>query len=264
MKYENIKKLLMMTSVSSGLSSFDFNHFIVDGMAIYDDKVTSPLNSLLNPDNVMIVSLQKGVFRTNCIDCLDRTNVVQSVFARYILHQMLFKIKLSDMPSGDPFESFKPVFEANFKILWAEHGDSLSLAYTGTGALKADFVRTGKRTKTGALVDGYLSSKRFYINNFVDGYNQDCHDYFLGTLNPKTSVFKEHSTKYVKIVTPASIILAYVFYSLLSGIAFPKEYEDNSQKKLLRMLIFIGVILFTVRTVFHTLKKTLINLPTKL
>lgn len=32
---------------------------------------------------------QKGVFRTNCMDCLDRTNVVQSVYARNaILHQL--------------------------------------------------------------------------------------------------------------------------------------------------------------------------------
>lgn len=32
---------------------------------------------------------QKGVFRTNCMDCLDRTNVVQSVIARNILHRQL-------------------------------------------------------------------------------------------------------------------------------------------------------------------------------
>jgi len=36
-----------------------------------------------------VVSVQQGVFRTNCIDCLDRTNVVQSMFARQsLLHQL--------------------------------------------------------------------------------------------------------------------------------------------------------------------------------
>ena len=36
-----------------------------------------------------VVSVQQGVFRTNCIDCLDRTNVVQSMFARRsLLHQL--------------------------------------------------------------------------------------------------------------------------------------------------------------------------------
>lgn len=29
-----------------------------------------------------VMSVQQGVFRTNCIDCLDRTNVVQSMLGR--------------------------------------------------------------------------------------------------------------------------------------------------------------------------------------
>lgn len=34
----------------------------------------------LNSSNVMVQCNQSGVIRTNCMDCLDRTNVVQSVF----------------------------------------------------------------------------------------------------------------------------------------------------------------------------------------
>ncbi len=34
-----------------------------------------------------VMSLQDGVFRTNCIDCLDRTNVVQSLLARRNLQE---------------------------------------------------------------------------------------------------------------------------------------------------------------------------------
>lgn len=36
-----------------------------------------------------VVRQQDGVFRTNCIDCLDRTNVVQSLLARRNLQQVL-------------------------------------------------------------------------------------------------------------------------------------------------------------------------------
>ena len=36
--------------------------------------------------------MQKGVFRTNCMDCLDRTNVVQSVIARQLLLGWLNKL----------------------------------------------------------------------------------------------------------------------------------------------------------------------------
>lgn len=43
---------------------------------------------LLTRDGTL-VSLQDGVFRTNCIDCLDRTNVVQSMLARRSLTQVM-------------------------------------------------------------------------------------------------------------------------------------------------------------------------------
>lgn len=36
-----------------------------------------------------LASQQSGVFRTNCIDCLDRTNVVQSMLARRSLTTVL-------------------------------------------------------------------------------------------------------------------------------------------------------------------------------
>ena len=36
-----------------------------------------------------VVSVQQGVFRTNCIDCLDRTNVVQSMLAHRSLQEQL-------------------------------------------------------------------------------------------------------------------------------------------------------------------------------
>jgi hypothetical protein len=35
------------------------------------------------------LSEQRGCFRVNCMDCLDRTNVVQSLLARRILHEQL-------------------------------------------------------------------------------------------------------------------------------------------------------------------------------
>lgn len=36
-----------------------------------------------------VVCVQQGVFRTNCIDCLDRTNVVQSMLAQNSLEKQL-------------------------------------------------------------------------------------------------------------------------------------------------------------------------------
>ena len=39
-----------------------------------------------------VVCQQKGVIRVNCIDCLDRTNVVQTAICRTILETQLTKL----------------------------------------------------------------------------------------------------------------------------------------------------------------------------
>ena len=51
----------------------------------------------------MIMSEQKGVFRVNCIDCLDRTNVVQVVHIFHLrcplVHVFFCSLHLPDMCS---------------------------------------------------------------------------------------------------------------------------------------------------------------------
>mgnify|MGYP003648383066 CR=1 FL=1 len=51
------------------------------------------------------VSKQTGGIRTNCIDCLDRTNVVQSVFARHMLITQLQTLGI--LASVDPDTAFR-------------------------------------------------------------------------------------------------------------------------------------------------------------
>ena len=53
---------------------------------------TQPPSSYLAPASLPnIETTQSGVFRTNCMDCLDRTNVVQSMLANENLDQVLAK-----------------------------------------------------------------------------------------------------------------------------------------------------------------------------
>lgn len=124
-----------------------------------------------------VVSTQTGVFRTNCIDCLDRTNVVQSMLAKRSLNQVLNRLNI--LKNNQTVE-ITPSFETLFKNVWADNADLISTQYSGTGALKTDFTRTGKRTKWGLLRDGVNSLTRYYKNNFNDGYRQDGLDLFLG------------------------------------------------------------------------------------
>ena len=57
-------------------------------------------------------------------------------------------------------------------VVWANHADALSVAYSGTPALKTDYTRTGKRTLRGNLADGWHSLKRYALANFADGRRQ--------------------------------------------------------------------------------------------
>ncbi|KAJ3438329.1 phosphatidylinositide phosphatase sac1 [Anaeramoeba flamelloides] len=157
MRWYNLKKL--MDQINEDIDNYSYH-------AESCNSVESKVNKQ-----------QTGTFRTNCIDCLDRTNVVQSLIERRTLNDQL--IFLNILESEDQFETNKN-FEFYFKNLWADHADAISKSYSGTPALKTDFTRTGKRTFKGVLNDGKNSVKRYWINNFKDGQNQDNLDMFLG------------------------------------------------------------------------------------
>lgn len=58
--------------------------------------------------------LQKGIFRTNCLDCLDRTNVVQTCIAKSALLRFL---KAQDWV---PMFAEENTFWALVNNLWAD------------------------------------------------------------------------------------------------------------------------------------------------
>lgn len=132
-----------------------------------------------------IRSRQSSVVRTNCMDCLDRTNVVQSMLGRWALNRQLADAGV--LRSGE--NAFDDnVFADLFRNIWADNADVVSKSYSGTGALKTDFTRTGKRTRAGALQDLRNSITRYVRNNFLDGPRQDGFDVLLGTYLPSDSM----------------------------------------------------------------------------
>jgi hypothetical protein len=90
-----------------------------------------------------IITEQKGVFRVNCLDCLDRTNFVADGRSRTALEQYLLLVRREWLHAG--------ALWAHHRALWADNGDALSRIYAGTGALNTSFTRTGKRTFAGAV-----------------------------------------------------------------------------------------------------------------
>jgi phosphatidylinositol 4-phosphatase len=59
----------------------------------------------------MPIKLQGGVIRTNCLDNLDRTNIVQSSLAKRVLAQQLQALGFIGLnESVDDFEELSQVF----------------------------------------------------------------------------------------------------------------------------------------------------------
>lgn len=115
---------------------------------------------------------QKGIFRTNCLDCLDRTNLVQSIISSAVLESFLRR-------EGG---KLTPDIQMRHATIWADNGDALSKIYAGTGAIKSSFTRHGKMSLSGALADARKSAARLYVNNFSDKLRQNTIDLLLGRL----------------------------------------------------------------------------------
>ncbi|GAQ05621.1 inositol-1,4,5-trisphosphate 5-phosphatase 1 [Aspergillus lentulus] len=125
-----------------------------------------------------VVLQQEGIFRTNCLDCLDRTNLVQTIISMMAL-ESFFRQRGAHID---------PEHRLRHSTLWADNGDALSRIYAGTGALKSSFTRHGKMSLAGALADARKTATRLYVNNFSDKARQRTIDLLLGRLTNQAPV----------------------------------------------------------------------------
>ncbi|KAM8882787.1 phosphatidylinositol-3-phosphatase SAC1-A [Synchiropus picturatus] len=161
-----------------------------------------------------VVLQQRGVFRSNCMDCLDRTNVIQSMLARCSLQSQLKRLGVLNV--GQQIEA-QTDFETIYKNAWADNANACAVQYAGTGALKTDFTRTGKRTHWGLMMDGLNSMIRYYKNNFSDGFRQDSIDLFLGnyTVDESDATSPLRVKNDLKVLALPFIMLAAVVMCIL-------------------------------------------------
>ncbi|XP_069463973.1 synaptojanin-2 [Ambystoma mexicanum] len=109
---------------------------------------------------------QKGSFRMNCLDCLDRTNSVQAYIALEVLPTQLESLGVIDK------KSVLERFEESYKAMWSLNAHNLSRVFTGSRALKG-------KAKVGKLKDGARSVSRTIQTNFFDGVKQEAIDLLL-------------------------------------------------------------------------------------
>ncbi|XP_020104055.1 phosphoinositide phosphatase SAC2-like isoform X3 [Ananas comosus] len=142
-----------------------------------ENKVITNGNYLVKP-----LKFQRGVLRTNCIDCLDRTNVAQYAYGLAALGRQLHVLKLLDVPNiglDSPLARYLMDFYQGM-------GDALALQYVGSSAHNKIFASRKDQcpliTKYCGLIRNF---ERYYSNAFTDGAKQDAINLFLGYFRPQ-------------------------------------------------------------------------------
>lgn len=135
-----------------------------------------------------VLEVQEGVVRVNCLDNLDRTNLIQSKIAYQVLTHIMAKMELdlhaivgttSILTSADN-ASNPSVLVIHLKNAWADNGDNISKHYTGTGSTHTNVTRTGKRDIAGLMDHGFKTCKRLYQQYVDDNQKQEVIDILLG------------------------------------------------------------------------------------
>ena len=210
-KYENLGKLAVKTQDwirNSGL----FSYKLCDGNSDSSNQIGT---------------LQSGVLRTNCLDTLDRTNAVQTLFGMIALVDQLGIDVHSNKPwvatlsaNGPLHEYLGGNLEQAFRYLWMTNGDRQSMCYAGSPALKRLLVLSGSVSLKGKIADKFVSFKRWVANNFQQGAEQDAIDLMLGhyisarssrLLSNQGNVRRAQLTSLIIIGPIYWIFLAFVF-----------------------------------------------------
>lgn len=164
---------------------FDFHRFVNSSQPL--EESLTPLMDTLRPFiyhfkyfgcSSESEFLQEGLFRVNCLDCLDRTNAVQMQIAWESL--MLAKLRIA------PKSSVR--FKSIFTDVWVKNGDVISKGYSGTGSVLSRLVRTaGKGGSTSQIATmlehSWRSANRFIAANWDDATRQKAISHLLDSSN---------------------------------------------------------------------------------
>lgn len=208
------------------LISFDYHQECRGGNVKNLSKLKDQTFKHLNDFSVFfaagknVIQLQSGVIRTNCLDCLDRTNCVQTFFGLEILQKQLLLLKLHDK------QQILSRFNEVFRQMWINNGNEISKIYAGTGAIQGN----------SKFFDGARSAARTIQNNLLDSNKQEAIDILLfgSTLNtdladrvrlyltPKIShapsnVLREMCNRYSEYVGTRKLRISVATYNVNGG-----------------------------------------------
>ncbi|KAM1155916.1 hypothetical protein ACFX11_027029 [Malus domestica] len=125
---------------------------------------------------------QSGVLRTNCIDCLDRTNVAQYAYGLAALGHQLHALGAIDSPRID----LDATLAEDLMGFYERMGDTLAHQYGGSAAHNKIFSeRRGQWRAATQSQEFFRTLQRYYSNAYMDTEKQDAINVFLGHFQPQ-------------------------------------------------------------------------------
>ena len=191
------------------------------------------------------LQMQNGIVRTNCIDCLDRTNAAQFVVGKKALGYQLQALGIIEHPLVE-YDSDSVNL---FTHMWHDHGDTIAVQYGGSHLVNTMQTYRKINQWTSQSRDMVESFKRFYNNSFLDAQRQEAYNLFLGNYvfvegqpmlwDLSTDYYLHHSDprsmlgklrpNYREWFTPANLQNAHIPPSIMPGDcrAQPVEHFDD-------------------------------------
>ncbi|KAJ6792824.1 phosphoinositide phosphatase SAC2-like [Iris pallida] len=126
--------------------------------------------------------IQKGALRTNCIDCLDRTNVAQYAYGLAALGHQLHALGILNYPNVD----LDSPLANDLMRFYEKMGDTLALQYGGSAAHNKIFSeRRGQWKAATQSQEFFRTLQRYYNNAYMDAEKQEAINLFLGYFQPQ-------------------------------------------------------------------------------
>ncbi|TKY64217.1 Phosphoinositide phosphatase SAC2 [Spatholobus suberectus] len=133
-------------------------------------------------NSVKPLMLQSGVLRTNCIDCLDRTNVAQYAYGLAALGCQLQVLGFIESPYID---LDNPLAKELMQV-YESMGDTLAFQYGGSAAHNKIFSERRGQWKAATQSQEFIRTlQRYYNNTYLDGDKQKAINLFLGHFQPQ-------------------------------------------------------------------------------
>ncbi|KAJ9632515.1 phosphatidylinositol-3,5-bisphosphate 5-phosphatase [Taxawa tesnikishii (nom. ined.)] len=120
--------------------------------------------------------VQNGVARTNCIDCLDRTNAAQFVIGKRAFGHQLKALGVTATADLEYDSDAVNIFTHMFH----DHGDTIAIQYGGSHLVNTMATYRKINHWQSHSRDMVESFKRYYHNSFLDAQRQEAYNLFLG------------------------------------------------------------------------------------